>query len=116
MKAKAFEFQLNGARGLPRVLLLALITAVILGAVALVVMVGMAVAVVGLAVSGLALVWYAVRRALLPGLSSPRSSSHAEGEIRSTEAPMIEAIDIEVEVLPLDACPSETGDPKSRNQ
>jgi hypothetical protein len=112
MKAKAFEFRLDGMRGLPRVLLLALITAVIIGVVALVVMVGVAVTVVGLAVSGLTLVWYAARRALLPGLSATVSPNYSQSNVRTTETSKIEAIDVEIEVLPVDDRPGRTNDPK----
>jgi hypothetical protein len=115
MKAKAFEFRLDGVRGLPRVLLLALVTAVVLGAVALVVMVGMAVTAVGLAVSGLALLWYAVRRALLPSLTTPVAPNHSQDQARSTAEHRIDAIDVEVEVLPLDEPPSSTNAAKSAN-
>ena len=57
MKTRAFEFRMIGVRGLPRVLLLGLLTALAIGIIALVVVVGMAVAVTGLVISGVAVIW-----------------------------------------------------------
>lgn len=101
MKARAFEFHLNGVRGIPRVLLIVLISALILGVISLVVMIGMAVTVVGLTVSAVAMLWFAVKRALLPGGAGFFSPVPGPQKARSSESPTMEAIDVEVEVLPI---------------
>ena len=102
MKTRAFEFRMIGVRGLPRVLLLGLLTALAIGIIALVVVVGMAVAVTGLVISGVAVIWYAVRRALLRGAATPTPVTRWQSEIQADPAQGIDILEAEVEVLPLD--------------
>ena len=101
MKPRVFEFNLSGVRGVPRVLLLGLIALVVGGVIALLIMVGMAVVVAGLAVSAVAALWYAARRALLPGTSAPLSETHWQRESHKEDASTSDVIEVEVEVLPI---------------
>ena len=102
MKAKAFEFRLNRVRGIPRILMLVVVTALVIGAAALAVMIGVAVVVVGLAISAVALLGYAVRRALLPGAAVPLSTTHWKAETHSATASESGVIEAEVEVLSIE--------------
>lgn len=91
MKTRTFEL-----RGLPALLMLGVLVIVAIGLIALVLMVGAAVAVAGLALSAGAALFYALRRKLSPGtktevwLESKQPSATASLEVR----------EIEVEVLP----------------
>jgi hypothetical protein len=112
MKTRAFEFRMIGVRGLPRVLLLGLFTALAIGIIALVVVVGMAVAVTGLVISGVAVIWYAVRRALLRGAATPMPMTHWQSEIQADPAPTIDILEAEVEVLPLEEKNPDSPEPR----
>lgn len=102
MKPRMFEFRLSGVRGIPRVLLLGLIALVVGGVIALLIMVGMAVVVAGLAVSAVAALWYAVRRALLPGSAAQVSETHWQRESHTADVSRIDVLEAEVEVLPIE--------------
>lgn len=97
MKPKTFEFRLNG---LPGMLMLGVFAVIAIGVIALVLMVGAAVAVAGLAISAGAALYYALRRKLSHGakpntwLESKQPSATASLEVR----------EIEVEVLPQKEC------------
>lgn len=80
MNPRAYRFQLNGVRGLPAVLPLLFMAVLAIGVIALLVFVGLAVAVVGLSVSACAALYYAIRRKLT-GHSRPsplRDQVHRE--------------------------------------
>lgn len=83
-------------RGWPATLMLGLLVAVVVGIIVLLVMVGAAVAVAGLAVSAVAALYYTVRRKLA-GIKKPMEWQTAEPPPASTA---IEVREIEVEVLP----------------
>jgi hypothetical protein len=90
MRPRTFEI-----RGLPAMLILGVFAIVAVGAVALVLMVGAAVAVAGLAISTVAALYYTLRRKLSPGT---KRNVWLEPE-QSTTMPSLEVRDIEVEVL-----------------
>lgn len=91
MRPRTFEI-----RGLPALLVLAVLAVVLVGAVALVLMVGAAVAVVGLGVSAVAALYYTLRRKLS---SATKQDVWLEPE-RPVTTSSLEVRDIEVEVLP----------------
>lgn len=91
MRPRSFEI-----RGLPAMLMLGVFAIVAVGLVALVLMVGAAVAVAGLAISAVAALYYTLRRKLSPGT---RRHVWLEPERPVTTA-SLEVRDIEVEVLP----------------
>ena len=93
MKPKSFEFRLNG---LPGMLLLGVIAVIAIGVIALVLMVGAAVAVAGLALSAGAALYYALRRKLS---QSTKTHDWIAAEQPSATA-ALEVREIEVEVLP----------------
>lgn len=90
MRPRTFEI-----RGLPAMLLLGVIAVVGAGLIALVLMVGAAVAVAGLAISAVAALYYTLRRKL----SGPKRDIWLEPAPPATTA-SLEVRDIEVEVLP----------------
>lgn len=91
MKSRTFEI-----RGLPAVLMLGVFAVVVVGLVALLVMVGAAVAVAGLAISAGAALFYAVRRKLTRGLKASDWRVEDQPAVSSS----LEVREIEVEVLP----------------
>lgn len=91
MRTRNFEI-----RGLPAMLLLGVIAVVAVGLVALVLMVGAAVAVGGLAISAVAALYYTLRRKL----SGPTRDIWLEPTPPTTTTASLEVRDIEVEVLP----------------
>ena len=91
MKPRTFEL-----RGLPALLMLGVLVIVAIGLIALVLMVGAAVAVAGLALSAGAALFYALRRKLSPGT---KPDVWHEVEQPSATA-SLEVREIEVEVLP----------------
>ena len=91
MRQRTFEI-----RGLPAVLLLGVVVVVAVGLLALLLMVGAAVAVAGLAVSAVAALYYTLRRKLSSGA---KQNIWLEPEKPATTA-SLEVRDIEVEVLP----------------
>lgn len=95
MRAKTFDFRLNGMRGLPVALALGLIAILALGLIVLVVMVGAAVAVVGLAISAGAALYYTLRRKLAGAAVRFESP-----EVATSSTTLTEVREIEVEVLP----------------
>lgn len=95
MRAKTFDFRLNGMRGLPAVLALGLIAVLALGLIVLVVMVGAAVAAVGLTISAGAALYYTLRRKLAGGAARFDPPGAATSSTTLTEVR-----EIEVEVLP----------------
>ena len=95
MRAKTFEFKLNGMRGIPGMLAVGLIAIVVLGLIALVVMVGAAVAVAGLAISAGAALYYTLRRKLTGGVTR-----FEPPEVTTASTSFTEVREIEVEVLP----------------
>ncbi len=64
MKTRMFEFKLPQTQRLPRVVVLGLLSVLVVAVISLVIMVGVAVAVVGLSVSAAAALWYGLRRCL----------------------------------------------------
>ncbi|WP_395737945.1 hypothetical protein [Prosthecobacter sp.] len=92
MRPKTFEI-----RGLPAMLMLGVIAVVGVGLVALVLMVGAAVAVAGLAVSAVAALYYTLRRKLFSGT---RQAAWLEPEKPVKTSSSLVVRDIEVEVLP----------------
>ena len=94
MNPKIFHFQLSGWRGIPAVLAVGVIAALVIGVVALVLFVGMAVVVAGIALSACAALYYAVRRKLAGGSLKPDLRFDAPPVHRSSEVR-----EIEVEVL-----------------
>lgn len=94
MRPRAFQFRLDRLRGLPAILVVALV----IGAVALVLFVGAIVAVAGLVASVGAALYFSARRFLGKGLSTPEPRV----EYRSAPAsyPPSEVREITVEVLP----------------
>lgn len=91
MKSRTFEI-----RGLPAVLMLGLFAIVAVGIIALLLMVGAAVAVAGLALSAGAALYYAVRRKLAP--VGPKPEWHVENAPPTQVSQEIR--EIEFEVLP----------------
>lgn len=91
MKSRTFEI-----RGLPAVLMLGLFAVVAVGIIALLLMVGAAVAVAGLALSAGAALYYAVRRKL--AATGPQREWHME-DTTPTQVSH-EVREIEFEVLP----------------
>lgn len=92
MRARTFEYRLSG---LPGVLALVVLGVLVLGLVALLVMVGAAVAVAGLAISAGAALYYAVRRKLAAGVAQ-----FDPPEDPAPTTSISEVREIEVEVLP----------------
>lgn len=90
MKPRTFEI-----RGLPAVLMLGVLAVAVIGILALLLMVGAAVAVAGLAVSAGAALYYAVRRKLTQSLDSSNWKVESQSTTSSSEVR-----EIEVEVLP----------------
>lgn len=97
MKTRTFEIRTSGVRGLPAVLLGGLLLLIIAGLVALVLLAGAALLTVGVAVSAVAAIYYAVRRRLSGGV---KPSAEWLAEDRPASAPALETRDIDVEVLP----------------
>ncbi len=93
MNPKTFHFQPRGLRGIPAVLALGVLAALVIGVVALVLFVGMAVATAGVVLSACAALYYAVRRKLA-GSRQPDLHFHAP-----PVDPSSEVREIEVEVL-----------------
>ncbi|MBL9178212.1 MAG: hypothetical protein JNM65_09120 [Verrucomicrobiaceae bacterium] len=92
MRPRTFEI-----RGLPAVLMLGVLAVVAVGIVALLLMMGAAVAVAGLGISAVAGLYYAVRRKLTQGTtSSDWKADHQPAESSTS----LEVREIEVEVLP----------------
>jgi membrane associated rhomboid family serine protease len=91
MKLRTLEL-----RGLPALLMLGVFVVIAIGIVALVLMVGAAVAVAGLALSAGAALFYALRRKLSPG-TKPEVWLKAE---QPSSTSSLEVREIEVEVLP----------------
>lgn len=92
MRPRTFEI-----RGWPAVLMLGIFVVVAVGIIALLLMVGAAVAVVGLGVSAVAGLYYAVRRKLAQGTTSADWRVDHQPAEASTS---LEVREIEVEVLP----------------
>ncbi|MFO1484202.1 MAG: hypothetical protein U1F71_12665 [Verrucomicrobiaceae bacterium] len=95
MRPRFFEFRLQGLRGLPGALLLALGVLGVLGLLALLMFVGVAVVVAGLAVSAGVALWHGLRRKLAYAPEQTASSAAPESVTTITEVR-----EIEVEVLP----------------
>lgn len=93
MKPRTFEI-----RGLPAALMLGILAVVVVGVLALLLMVGAAVAVVGLTLSAGAALYYAVRRKLSP--TGPMQTWKVEDAAPAQTSN--EVREIEVEVLPGD--------------
>lgn len=91
MKSRTFEI-----RGLPAVLMVGLFAVVAVGIIALLLMVGAAVAVAGLALSAGAALYYAVRRKLAP--AGPKHEWQVEDATPTQVSHEIR--EIEFEVLP----------------
>ena len=96
MKARSFEFSLNGIRGFPAMLLPGLVAILVLGLITLVVMAGAVVAVAGLAVSAGAALYYGARRRLAAAVA--RFEEPSVPSARGDE--ITEVREIEVEILP----------------
>lgn len=92
MRARTFEL-----RGLPGILMLGVFAIIAVGAIALVLMVGAAVAVTGLALSAGAALYYTLRRKLT-GVS--KRADWLEPEKPAASSSSLVVRDIEVEVLP----------------
>lgn len=91
MRPRTFEI-----RGWPAVLMLGVFTVVAVGVIALVLMVGAALAAAGLAISAVAALYYAVRRKLTQ--STKPTDWMVENPV--SEQTSLEVREIEVEVLP----------------
>ena len=91
MRQRTFEI-----RGLPAMLLLGVVVVVAFGLLALLLMVGAAVAVAGLGISAVAALYYTLRRKLSSGT---KQNIWLEPEKPATTA-SLEVREIEVEVLP----------------
>ncbi len=91
MRQRTFEI-----RGLPAMLLLGVVVVVAFGLLALLLMVGAAVAVAGLGISAVAALYYTLRRKLSSGT---KPNIWLEPEKPATTA-SLEVREIEVEVLP----------------
>jgi membrane associated rhomboid family serine protease len=91
MRPRTFEI-----RGWPAVLMLGVFAVMAVGIIALLVMVGAAVAVAGLAISAVAALYYAVRRKLT------QSTKRADWSVENpaSEQTSLVVREIEVEVLP----------------
>jgi len=94
VKPKAFEFQLRGVRGFPAFLLVVLGGIALLGLLALLLFVGVAVAVGGLVLSAGAALIYTLRRRFA-GIVAARPEPPETGK-----GSTVEVREIEVEVLP----------------
>ncbi len=92
MKTRKFEYQLSG---LPALLVMAVLGVVLLGLVAVVVMVGAAMAVAGLAISAGAGLYYVLRRKLGSGHASA-SWKVENGTARSSASTQVQVIEAEV--------------------
>lgn len=92
MRPRTFEI-----RGWPAFLMLGVLAVVVVGIIALLLMVGAAVAVVGLVLSAGAALYYAVRRKLTQSTAS--SDWRVENQPASSSS-SLEVREIEVEVLP----------------
>lgn len=95
MNSRVFAFQLPRLRGLPAVLALVLGVIAVLGIVVLVLAVGATVVVTGLAVSACAALYFTLRQKLMGAFSKERRF-----ETPPTSTAVVEAREIEVEVLP----------------
>ncbi|HBJ84977.1 MAG: hypothetical protein Q8M07_22175 [Prosthecobacter sp.] len=95
MNPRTFAFQLPRLRGLPGVLALGLIVVLVVGAAALLLLFSAAVVVTGLAVSACAALYFTLRQKLAGTFSKERRF-----ETTTTSTSVIEAREIEVEVLP----------------
>ena len=95
MKPRTFAFQLPRLRGLPGVLALGLGVVVVLGIVVLMLVVGSAVVVTGLAVSACVALYFTLRQKLAGTFAKDRRF-----EKTAASTSMIEVREIEVEVLP----------------
>lgn len=91
MRPRTFQI-----RGWPAVLMLGVLAVVAVGIIALLLMLGAVVAVVGLGLSAVAGLYYAMRRKLTPGVK-PRDWQVEEPRVASNA---LEVREIEVEVLP----------------
>lgn len=92
MNPRGFHFQFQGRRGIPAVLPLILMAFIAIGIVALVVFVGLAVAMVGLSVYACALLYNAVRRKL----SGSYRPSGLEYQVRpQNTSPGVRVIEVE---------------------
>jgi len=96
MKPRAFEFRMNSPRGFPGMLAVGLIAILLIGVVGLLVVMGAAVLVAGLAISACAALYYAVRRKL--GMAAPRAEPRFEQPAAASSV-ITEVREIEVEVL-----------------
>lgn len=94
MNPRTFAFQLPRLRGLPGVLALGVGVIAMLGIVVLILAVGAAVVVTGLAVSACAALYFTLRQKLAGTFSKERRFE------TTTSTSVIEAREIEVEVLP----------------
>lgn len=94
MHPRTFAFQLPRLRGLPGVLALGLGVILVLGIVVLILAVGAAVVVTGLVVSACAALYFTLRQKLAGTFSKERRFE------TTTSTSVIEAREIEVEVLP----------------
>ena len=94
MKSRSFAFQLPRPRGIPGTLALGLIVVLVVGAAALLLLFSAAVVVTGLAVSACAALYFTLRQKLVGTFSKERRFE------TTTSTSVIEAREIEVEVLP----------------
>jgi hypothetical protein len=92
MKTRKFEYQLSG---LPAMLAMAVLGVLLLGLVAVVVMVGAAMAVAGLAISVGAGLYYVVKRKLGNGQASANWKVE-NAMVRASDSPHVRVIEAEV--------------------
>lgn len=105
MLPKGFHVQFQGRRGLPAVLPMIVMAIIASGLIALFIFVGLAVAVVGLGVFGIASLYYGVRRKLLGTQNRPsvRQDQGQDADSASATSPLRqEGRVIEVEAITLD--------------
>ena len=98
MNRRGFHFQLQGVRGFRAVLTVVLMGAVALGVLALFVFVGLAVAVVGLSLTACAALYFAVRRKLTGSThrSSPlQDQAHRENPPAEVKVIEVDAVKVE---------------------
>ena len=93
-----FEFKLPQTQRLPRAVVLGLLSVLVIAVISLVIMVGVAVAVVGLSVSAAAALWYGLRRCLNLTETKPLQKPVEEPAQWSSG----QVHDVEVEVLPIE--------------
>jgi hypothetical protein len=95
MKTRAFEFRMRRVRGIPSMLAFILGGMLLVGVIALVLMVGVAVVTCGLVISAGAALYYAVRRKLTSPPTQP-----IESQFSDNSSSNLVVRQIEVEVLP----------------